>query len=115
MRSDRLLLEDIREAIEEVIGSTPATRAQFDADKFCRSHLLRQLQIIGEASRRLSNALKDRHPQVPWRQIVGMRHVLVHDYFEVDWNEVYNVVLRDVPALKPQIETILAAFPSEES
>ena len=115
MRPDHLLLEDMLEAIHEVIECTPATREAFDADRFRRSHLLRQIQVIGEAVWRLSASLKNNHEAVPWRQIAGMRHALVHDYFEVDWNEVYNVVVREIPALEAPIQAILNSLPSEES
>ena len=65
MRYDRLLLQDILDAIDEVLDTTPPTRAAFDADKFLRSHLLRHIQIIGEAAWRLSSPLKDKHPEIP--------------------------------------------------
>lgn len=115
MRHDRLLLQDILDAIDEAISCTPAVRADFDSDKFLRSHILRQIQIIGEAVWRLSKTIKDQHPKVPWGQIAGMRHALVHDYFEVDWNEVYNTTIRDIPAIKGPMEAILAAMPPEEA
>jgi uncharacterized protein with HEPN domain len=111
MRTDRLLLQDRLEAINEVLDSNPPTRAEFDADKFVRSHILRHIQIIGEASWRLSEPLKEQWPQVPWRQIAGMRHVLVHDYFEVNWSRVYETATNHVPLLKPQIEAILTSLP----
>ncbi len=110
MRPDRFLVHDILDAIVEVIATTPPTREQFDADKFVRSHLIRNIQIIGEATWRLSAALKAQHPQVPWKLISGMRHAIVHDYFDIDFNEVYNTCIRDVPSLKPHIEAILAAL-----
>lgn len=110
MRTDRLLLQDILEAIDEVIGTTPPTKAAFDADKLVRSHLLRHIQIIGEATWRLSEPLKDKSPQVPWKKIAGMRHVLVHDYFEVNWTRVYETARDHVPALRPMIAAILAAL-----
>lgn len=115
MRPDRLLLQDILEAMQEVVDCTPSTREAFDADKFLRSPLIRNIQIIGEASSRLSKPLKDEHRDVPWRQITGMRHAIVHDYFEIDWNEVYNTTIRDIPALKPLFEAILTSSPSDQS
>jgi len=114
VRPDRLLLQDILDAIDEVLSTTPPSRSAFDADKLVRSHVLRHIQIIGEAAWRLSQHVKDQHPEVPWKVIAGMRHALVHDYFEVDWNEVYNTAVRDVPQLKPLIQTILGSLPPEE-
>lgn len=109
MRPDRLLLQDMLEAIEEVLETTPGRREDFDSNKLVRSHLLRNIQIVGEAAVRISKELKDRHPEVPWRLLTGMRHVIVHDYFEIDWNAVYDTSLRDVPSLKPLIVGIVAA------
>ncbi|HET6246653.1 MAG TPA: HepT-like ribonuclease domain-containing protein [Tepidisphaeraceae bacterium] len=111
MRSDRLLLHDILIAIGEILDTTPATQAEFDSDKLVRSHVLRHIQIIGEACWRLSQPVKDLNTAVPWKQIAGMRHVLVHDYFQVNWTRVYQTATLHVPPLKPQIESILANLP----
>jgi uncharacterized protein with HEPN domain len=69
--------------------------------------------IVGEAAWRLSKAVKDAHPHVPWRQIEGMRHILVHDYFKVDWNIVYITAQTHIPAFKPVVEEILASLPPD--
>jgi len=111
MRNDSLLLQDILDSIREIISSLPPSQALFDADKFCQSHILRHVQIVGEACWRLSQPLKDAHPEVPWRSIAGMRHVLVHDYFKVNWTRVYETARDHVPLLLPQIESILASLP----
>jgi uncharacterized protein with HEPN domain len=103
------------EAVEEVIDTTPSTQAEFDADKLVQSHVLRHIQIIGEAAWRVCQAIKDDWPQVPWKKIAGMRHVLVHDYFEVNWTRVYETARDHVPALKPMIEAILADLGPEEA
>jgi uncharacterized protein with HEPN domain len=114
MRSDQLLLEDIRDAIKIIRRYTPAERARLDIDLPVQSLLLRYIQIIGEASWRLSDACKAANPQVPWRQISGMRHVLVHDYFRVDLNLVWNVATIHIPLLEPQIDAILAPPPPKQ-
>ncbi len=111
MRSDNQLLHDILESITEVLDTTPATQVEFDANKLIGTYVLRHIQIIGEASWRLSQSLKNQHPHVPWKKIAGMRHVLVHDYFEVNWTRVYETARDHVPVLKPQIEAILASLP----
>lgn len=113
MRTDRLFLADILEAIDEILTTTPSSRAVFDGDKLVRSHVVRNIQIIGEAANRLSQKLRADNPQVPWRAIVGMLHAIVHDYFEVDWDEVFRTATRDIAPLKPQIEAILASLPDD--
>jgi uncharacterized protein with HEPN domain len=65
------------------------------------------MQIIGEAARKASAALRENHPEVPWSQVVAMRNILVHDYFGVDIEEVWAAVVRDLPDLKRKIEAIL--------
>ena len=107
MRPDRLLLQDMLDAVNEVLDTTPSIQADFDSNKLIRSHVLRHLQIIGEAAWRVSGTLKDQHPEVPWKLIAAMRHILVHNYFEVNWNRVYDAARTHVPILKPQIVALV--------
>ena len=65
------------------------------------------LQVLGEAARKLSSTIRAQYPEVPWTQIIGMRNILVHDYFGIDRDVVWAVVERDLPRLKPQITAIL--------
>jgi uncharacterized protein with HEPN domain len=113
MRSDRLLLQDILDAVEVIRQYLPPDRAVFDANPPLQSHILRNVMIVGEASWRLSQQLKSHNAHIPWKQIAGMRHILVHDYFRVDWDVVFTTARDDVPAFKPQIEAILAALPPD--
>lgn len=113
MRSDRQLLQDMLDSVAEIRGSMPTSKAQFEADKHLQAFLLRHIQIIGEAAWRLSEPVKGAHPAVPWRLMTGMRHVLVHDYFDVNWDRVYETARDDVPTLKLQIEAILASLPPD--
>ncbi len=106
MRNDHRRLQDILEAIDEIIQSMPDTRAQFDADRFRRSHVLRYIQIIGEAAARLSSETRRASPDIPWKEMMGMRHILVHDYFEVNWQRVYDTAKNDIPALKQPIQLL---------
>ena len=80
--------------------------------KFSRSHLaqdavIRQITIIGEASRQFSAEFQSAHPEIPWPKIVGMRNKLVHDYIGVDLGEVWRVTREDLPELKKQMKQIL--------
>ena len=110
MRPDELRLQDILDAIAAIQRHTPGTRAEFDASEPIRSHVLLQVQIIGEAATRLSQNLRDDNPQIPWKSIMGMRNIIAHVYFGIDWNEVWQVAVIDVAVLKSQIEAILASL-----
>jgi uncharacterized protein with HEPN domain len=75
---------------------------------------IEHVMMVGEAAWRLSEGLKDQNPQVPWKQIEGMRHIMVHDYFKVDWDIVYATAKIHMPALKPQVETMLRSLSDEK-
>lgn len=113
MRSDRLRLQDMLDAMAEVALYLPADRAAFDRDPPLQSHVYRHIMIVGEAAWSLSQPLKQQNPQIPWRKIEGMRHIMVHDYFKVNWNRVYETARDDVPVLRPQIQAILDALPPD--
>ena len=74
-----------------------------------------QVSTEGEAAARLSSALREDHPEIPWLRVIGMRNVLVHGYFAIDPEEVWVTVDRRVPALRRQIEAILQGHPSGET
>ncbi|MDN5856258.1 MAG: DUF86 domain-containing protein [Actinomycetia bacterium] len=73
------------------------------------------MQVIGEAASRQSAAIIARYPAVPWRQVIGMRHRVVHDYFEIDLDILWHAVSVDVPRLGEEIGPILAELPEPES
>ncbi len=70
--------------------------------------VIRNLEIIGEATKRLSTELKNMNPKIPWREIAGLRDVLIHDYMGVDVQVVWNVVTQDIPNLKSTVAQLLA-------
>jgi uncharacterized protein with HEPN domain len=111
MRSDRLYLQDMLDAIAEIRRYLPSDRSAFDSNPLLQSHILRHVQIVGEAAARIAKQTKDAHPQIPWRQISGMRHILVHDYFRVDWNILFTTARDDIPTLEPLIHAIVASWP----
>lgn len=113
MRNDRQLLEDIQDAAEVIRQYTPDNRSAFESDPPVQSHLLRHIQIIGEAASRVSMGVRQAHPEVSWRRIAAMRHVLVHDYFQVDLEQVWEVVINHVPVLQQQIADVIAGLPPE--
>ncbi|MEQ1761320.1 MAG: HepT-like ribonuclease domain-containing protein [Vicinamibacterales bacterium] len=82
------------------------TREDFDKDENLRLALTRLVQVIGEAARQVSGECAARYPAVPWREIVGMRHKIVHDYLAVDEDVVWQVVTKDLPELVLMLQTI---------
>lgn len=81
---------------------------QFDADFRINYAVVRALEIVGEAAKRLPEELRARYPDIPWRGMAGMRDRIIHGYDNVDHEIVWNVVKSDIPDLKPKIQQILA-------
>ena len=107
MRDERERLLDIQEAIERIERYAARGREAFEQDELIQIWVLYHLQIIGEAARTLSPEFTAQHPQTPWPRIVGMRNILVHNYFGVDVSIVWSVVERELPLLKQQVASIL--------
>lgn len=114
MRSDRASLLDILDAIAG-IEKYLSTRESFDSDERTQAWMVSRLQIIGEASRHLSQAFRDRHAEVPWRLVIGMRHHLVHGYFDVDPDIVWAAISERIPELKAHVAVALATDNSVRS
>lgn len=109
-RSDQLLLEDMLKATERALKYTEG----FDEGKFLAQEqtidsVVRNVQVIGEAATRLSKAFRDAHPEVEWQGIIGMRHRLVHDYFEVEERLIWRVVETKLPELLIWLRAIVQA------
>ncbi len=107
MKDDRLYLIHIKECIERVIKYTEEGKDVFFADTKTQDAVMRNLQILAESTQRLSDSLKDKHPEVDWRNISGFRNVAVHEYLRIDVKTVWDIVEQDLPVLEKQIEAIL--------
>lgn len=107
MRDDRERLLDILEAIERIDRYAVRGREAFENDELIQNWITHQLQIIGEAAARITPDLQENCPEVPWRQIIGMRNVLTHGYFDIDFDIVWSVVERDLGKLRSQVKAIL--------
>ena len=77
--------------------------------------MVHHFQIIGEAANSLSPARVSRYPQVPWRQIIGLRNMLVHEYFRIDRQAIWDIIESDLPPLKLTVEQMLKNFNDGES
>lgn len=86
------------------------TKDEIPKDGILYYAVVKNVEIIGEAAYMLSQEFKDSHPQTPWKIIIGMRHILVHGYFEVEPDEVWNVIDKDLKPLQAQLESYLKEF-----
>ena len=107
MKDDRLYLTHIKEAIDKINSYTNAGYDQFANDPKTQDAVIRNFEIIGEASKQLSEQVKKLRGDIPWRDIAGLRDVLIHDYMGVDIKEVWNVVTNHLPILEKAIEQLL--------
>jgi uncharacterized protein with HEPN domain len=108
MKDDKLYLIHISECIERIESYVK----QIDAQAFANSTMvqdavLRNLQTMAESTQRLSDKAKESQPQIDWYKIAGFRNILVHDYLGIDTETVWNIIQKELPALKETIRTMM--------
>ena len=108
MKDVSAYLKHIREAIAKIEKYTKDGRKHFMEDTMIQDSVIRNLEIIGEATKNLPADLRKSYPKVPWRSITGMRNVLIHEYFGVDLDIVWKVVVQRLPVLKRHLAVMLA-------
>ena len=108
MQREELYLQDILEAITAIENFLlNIKKEEFLASELLQSAVFHKLMIIGEASARLSDELKTRYPQTPWKQIIGLRNIVVHAYFSVDWEIIWSTVTNRLKPLYKEVSVIL--------
>ena len=107
MRDDRERLLDILDSISLIEKYLLLNKDLYHVNEMELMGIVRCIEIIGEASRCLSEDCKNKYNQVPWRQISNMRNILVHQYFEIDTDRVESVIKKNIPELKVSVEEIL--------
>jgi len=106
MRNDRARLLDILEAIDKIERRTAGGKEHFLADELLQVWMIHHIQVIGEAASSLSSSLRERHHSIPWVDVVAMRNFLVHQYFGIDLEEIWDTVVTDIPRLKAELGTV---------
>ncbi|MCC3415139.1 MAG: DUF86 domain-containing protein [Microcoleus sp. PH2017_29_MFU_D_A] len=113
MPRDNESLIDIERAARRILRYTDKiSRAELEMNDEKLSAILYQIAIIGEATKRLSQDFRQQHPEIPWREIAGMRDMLIHKYDQVDFDVIWDVVQSKLPELVTKLEPIL---PSPEN
>ena len=103
MRGSLERLADMLEAIEKIEKYAARGRNVFESEELVQTWVVHHLQILGEAARAMPQAIRDKIPQVAWSKIIGMRHILVHNYFKVDCDIVWAVIEVELPTLRREI------------
>jgi len=107
-RADVEFLADTKEAVLRINAYTQdLSYEQFLEDKKTQDAVVRNLEIIGEAAKNISEELKKKYPQIRWKDLAGVRDKLIHHYFGVNFDIVWNIVKQELPELLSQLEEIL--------
>src|SRR5438876_12249779 len=107
MRDDRERPRDMLKAIDHISAKTTGGREAFESDEMLKVWVRHHLQIVGEAARCLSSEFRERHSDKVWSMAAGMRHILVHHYFEIDAEQVWRVIDHDLAPLRRRVTEIL--------
>jgi uncharacterized protein with HEPN domain len=114
---DAAHLWDMLEAVRAVLRFTAGLSLQdflADSAELTRLAVERKLEILGEAARRTSQALRERHPQIPWREIIGLRNLISHEYEKVNYQAVYRIVREGVSELAEQLAPLVPPAPEPQ-
>ena len=107
MKDGKVYLSHILHSIDQILAYTQGMDFNsFDGNFLVQDAVLRNFTVIGEAAKQLDKEFKERHPDIPWKKIAGMGDKLIHDYFRVDIETVWEAVTRDIPTLRTELQKI---------
>lgn len=108
MKDDKVYIEHILEAIQAIESYKKGLNFEsFLENKMASDAIIRELEIIGEASNRISEHFQKEHPDIPWRKIIGIRNTLIHEYFGINKKVVWDTCENDLPKLKEFMRKLL--------
>jgi uncharacterized protein with HEPN domain len=103
--------EDMRNSIQEIDGFIEnISYAEFIEDKKTVNAVIRSLEVIGEAAKRIPDEIRIKYPNIPWKRMTGMRDKLIHEYSGVDLEIVWTVIKEELPQLKPMIKEVISSL-----
>jgi uncharacterized protein with HEPN domain len=108
MKDDAVYLRHIRECIRRIEEDVAGGREEFFTSHMIQDAVLRNLQTLAEATQRLSDTAKTKHPEMGWEPVAALRNILVHNYLGIDLEAIWGIVQRDLPELKRVIAVMLA-------
>jgi len=106
-RDDRFYLLHMAECIANIEEDTRGDKTVLTGNRTIRDAVMRNLQLLGESSKRVSAATQAAYPEIPWRDLADFRNVVVHDYLNIDVDEVWQIIANNLPPLKAQLEAAL--------
>lgn len=110
-KSDIVFFEHILDSIAAIEQfSKNITKNELESNRLKRSAIIKEIEIIGEAVKNISQSLKNKHKEIEWKDIAGTRDKMIHHYFGIDINIVWDIVKKDLPILKKQIQQILESL-----
>ena len=110
-RSDRVRLHHMLDAAREALSFIDGkTRSELNENRMLVLSLVKEVEIIGEAAYRISESTRNKFPEIPWADVIGMRNRLVHAYFDINLDVLWQTLVGDMPLLIPQLERALSSW-----
>ncbi len=110
-KSSRIFVEDILEAMDKIERyTTDLTYESFTKNELVVDAVIRNLEIIGEASRNTPENVRDKYHDIPWKRMIGLRNIAIHEYFGIDLSIIWQIITRNLPETKPIIIKMLKGF-----
>ena len=114
MNRDRIYIVHILECIARIEEYTQEGKSEFETDTRTQDAVVRNLQVLSESKLRISEPIRAKYPGVDWRGIAAVRNVAVHDYLGIDASQIWDIIQRNPPELKVQIEEILLSLENDQ-